>query len=121
MRYLNPAIRQHFHQQVWEIVRRVPAGTVITYGQVAALAGVPPGVGVEEYRAWGARWVGSAMAACPDDVPWQRVVNSQGKISLRETGGGETQRQRLEAEGIEFDASDRINLKRYGWKAGDNR
>jgi methylated-DNA-protein-cysteine methyltransferase-like protein len=54
-------------------------------------------------------------------VPWQRVVNSEGKISLRETGGGETQRQRLEAEGIEFDASDRINLKRYGWKTADNR
>lgn len=121
MRYLNPAIKEQFNRQVWEIVRRVPAGKVITYGQVASLAGVPPGVGVDEYRAWGARWVGSAMAACPEDVPWQRVVNSQGKISLRETGGGETQRQRLEAEGIQFDAGDRIDLKQYGWKAGDPR
>lgn len=121
MRYLNPAIRDQFNQQVWAIVRRVPAGCVITYGQVASLAGVPPGVGVEEYRAWGARWVGSAMAACPEDVPWQRVVNSQGKISLREPGGGETQRQRLEAEGVVFDSNDRIDLKRFGCQAGDLR
>jgi methylated-DNA-protein-cysteine methyltransferase-like protein len=118
MRYLNPSIQLQFNQQVWDIVRRVPSGKVITYGQVASVAGVPPGVGADEYRAWGARWVGSAMAACPDDVPWQRVVNSQGKISLRESGGGDTQRQRLEAEGIEFDANGRIDLRRFGWKAG---
>ena len=53
------------------------------------------------------------MAACPDDVPWQRVINSQGKISER--AGAEKQRQLLEAEGIIFDAKDRIDLKKYGW------
>lgn len=121
MRYLNPSVRLQFNQQVWEVVRRVPAGTVITYGQVAALAGLPSGVGPEEYRAWGARWVGSAMAACPEDVPWQRVINSQGKISLSEGGGGERQRQLLEEEGILFNANDRIDLKRYGWKTGEDR
>ena len=54
------------------------------------------------------------MAACPDDVPWQRVINSQGKISER--AGAEKQRQLLEAEDIIFDAKDRIDLKKYGWK-----
>jgi methylated-DNA-protein-cysteine methyltransferase-like protein len=55
------------------------------------------------------------MAACPEDVPWQRVINAQGKISLRPGGGGQMQRQLLEEEGIEFDERERINLKRYGW------
>jgi methylated-DNA-protein-cysteine methyltransferase-like protein len=56
--------------------------------------------------------VGGAMAACPDDVPWQRVVNSQGKISER--AGAERQRKLLEEEGIIF-VKDRIDLKKYGW------
>ena len=54
------------------------------------------------------------MAACPDGVPWQRVINAQGKISLR--GGSETrQRELLEAEGVVFDSQDRVDLKRFGW------
>jgi len=52
------------------------------------------------------------MAACPDDVPWQRVINSQGKISKR--AGAEKQRQLLEEEGIVF-VKDKIDLKKYGW------
>jgi len=54
------------------------------------------------------------MANCPDDVPWQRVINSQGKISDRP--GAEKQRLLLEQEGVEFDAKDRVDLKKYGWK-----
>jgi len=55
------------------------------------------------------------MAACPDDVPWQRIINAQGKISLR--GGGENrQRELLEDEGVVFDDRERVDLKRYGWK-----
>jgi methylated-DNA-protein-cysteine methyltransferase-like protein len=79
----------------------------------------PDGVNIEAYRAFGPRWVGGAMAACPDDVPWQRVVNSQGKISER--AGAETQRKLLEEEGIIF-AKDKIDLKKHGWRgpAGDN-
>jgi methylated-DNA-protein-cysteine methyltransferase-like protein len=53
------------------------------------------------------------MANCPDDVPWQRVINSQGKISER--AGAERQRLLLEQEGVEFDAKDRVDLKKYGW------
>jgi methylated-DNA-protein-cysteine methyltransferase-like protein len=54
------------------------------------------------------------MAACPDDVPWQRVINSKGEISER--AGAERQRVLLEQEGVEFDAKNRIDLKKYGWK-----
>ena len=58
------------------------------------------------------------MAACPDDVPWQRVINSQGKISARP--GAERQRQLLEEEGVLF-VKDKVDLKKYGWKGpGDS-
>jgi methylated-DNA-protein-cysteine methyltransferase-like protein len=68
----------------------------------------------QDYRAFGARWVGGAMAACPEGVPWQRVINAQGKISLR--GGSETrQRELLESEGVIFDSRDRVDLQRFGW------
>ena len=65
-----------------------------------------------------ARIVGFAMAALPvgHDAPWQRVINSQGKVSPRRNGEGElTQRRRLEAEGVLFDARGRVDLDRYGW------
>jgi methylated-DNA-protein-cysteine methyltransferase-like protein len=55
------------------------------------------------------------MAACPQDVPWQRVINSQGKVSLRSGGGGAHQRELLEAEGVIFDERDRVDLKIYAW------
>jgi methylated-DNA-protein-cysteine methyltransferase-like protein len=55
------------------------------------------------------------MAACPADVPWQRVINSQGKVSLRQGGGGERQRELLESEGVAFNDKDRIDLKVFLW------
>lgn len=64
------------------------------------------------YKTFGARWVGDAMAACPADVPWQRVINAQGKISSRP--GAQRQRQLLEAEGILF-VKDKVDLKVYQW------
>ena len=57
------------------------------------------------------------MAACPEDVPWQRVINSQGRISLRP--GSENQRRLLEEEGVEFNASDRVDFARFGWNGPD--
>jgi methylated-DNA-protein-cysteine methyltransferase-like protein len=98
---------------VWDIVRQIPNGQVSTYGQIAALIPPPQGVSEKDYQAWGARWVGGAMAACPDGVPWQRVINAQGKISLRPGGGHERQRQLLEAEGVLFDAREKIDLSRF--------
>lgn len=115
MKYLSPKDKASFNKNVWRIVRQIPAGRVATYGQIAALTPPPPGMSVDDYRPWGARWVGAAMAACPDDVPWQRVVNSQGKISLRGEGGQTHQRMLLEEEGIVFDEQGRIDLKRFGW------
>ena len=65
------------------LVRQVPSGKVVTYGQIAQMLPPPEEMDFETYQALSPRWVGSAMAACPDDVPWQRVINAQGKISDR--------------------------------------
>lgn len=112
--FTSPPNPVEFRSKVWEVARQIPLGKVATYGQIAAWVGPPEGVNEQDYRSFGARWVGGAMAACPDDVPWQRVVNAQGKISLR--GKGETQqRELLEAEGVIFDSRERIDLKRFAW------
>jgi len=96
-------------EPVYRVVRRIPAGRVASYGQVAALAGMP--------RA--ARQVGYALHAlgADTDVPWHRVVNAQGVVPKR--GPSEVvplQRSRLEAEGVTFSASGRIDLGRFGWR-----
>jgi methylated-DNA-protein-cysteine methyltransferase-like protein len=102
-----------FNRRVWDVARLIPAGQVASYGQLARLIPLPDGVAAETYAAFGARWVGAAMAACPPDVPWQRVVNSKGEISPRP--GAQHQRQLLEAEGVTFDPKGRIDLTRFGW------
>ena len=104
-----------FNYQVWEIVRRIPRGKVTTYGRIAAMIPPPEGMNVKDYLAFGARWVGGAMAACPEGVPWQRVINAQGKISLRRGEGPFLQRTLLEEEGVVFEENGRVNLSRYGW------
>lgn len=111
----NPPDATSFNLSVWEIVKRIPEGRVTTYGRIAAMIPLPEDVGAEEYKAAGARWVGAAMAVCPDEVPWQRVINAQGKISERRGGGTQRQRQLLEEEGVVFDDHDRVDLKKYGW------
>lgn len=116
--FTSPPNPQAYYAQVWDLVRRIPRGRVATYGQIALMLPPPEGVEFETYKSFGARWVGGAMAACPDDVPWQRVINTQGKISERP--GAEKQRMLLEEEGIEF-AKDRIDLKKYGWQGLDQR
>lgn len=116
MRYTSPPNQQAYYERVWGLVRQVPRGRVATYGQIALMLPPPDGVDFESYKAFAPRWVGGAMAACPDDVPWQRVINSQGKISLRP--GAERQRLLLEEEGVEF-VKDKVDLKKYGWKGLD--
>lgn len=111
--FTSPPSRQEFNERVWDLVRKVPRGKVASYGQLALMLAPPPGIEPSTYRAFGPRWVGGAMAACPDEVPWQRVVNSEGKISRRP--GAERQRKLLEREGIVFDG-DRIDLKKFGWR-----
>lgn len=99
----------HFYQQVYAMVRQIPPGRVATYGQIAFLLGTP--------RA--ARAVGYALASLPpgSDVPWQRVINQQGKVSPRGIGPnpGDLQRAMLEAEGHAFDAEGRLNLSIVRW------
>jgi methylated-DNA-protein-cysteine methyltransferase related protein len=111
---LPAAQRDAFYRAVWMIARQIPAGKVATYGQIAALIPVPPGITPEDYESSRARWAGSAMAACPADVPWQRVINAQGKISARHAAP--TQRRLLEQEGVIFDAKERVDLKKFGWE-----
>ena len=117
--FTSPPDPAAYNARVWEIVRQIPAGSMATYGQIARLVAgslpLPEGMTIQDFASFGARWVGGAMAACPEGVPWQRVINSQGKISLRRGGGHLAQRALLEAEGVEFDDRERVDLTRYGW------
>jgi methylated-DNA-protein-cysteine methyltransferase related protein len=99
------------YQQIYAIVRKIPPGKVLTYGQVAELAGL-----------YGkARLVGYALfqVELESDIPWQRVVNAKGEISysIARCGGDYLQKTLLESEGIAFERSDRIDLKKYRWQA----
>lgn len=104
-----------FNETVWEIVRQIPPGRVATYGQIAALIPAPQRIDPAEFLAWRARWVGTAMSASPQGVPWQRVINAQGKISPRGPGAAR-QRDLLEAEGVAFDDRERVDLAKFGWE-----
>jgi methylated-DNA-protein-cysteine methyltransferase related protein len=115
--FSSPPNPQLFNALVWDIAHQVPSGKVTTYGQIASIIPPPGGMNLKNYDAFGSRWVGSAMAHCPEDVPWQRVINSQGKISPRP--GAEKQRELLEAEGVEFSASGKVDFARFGWEGPD--
>ncbi len=97
------------YRAIYAVVSRIPRGRVATYGQVAALAGMPGR----------ARLVGYALSTLNEpSIPWHRVINARGEISPRADGGpGDTvQRLRLEAEGVKFDGQGRIPLDRYRWQ-----
>jgi methylated-DNA-protein-cysteine methyltransferase related protein len=115
-RFTSPPDPQKFRINVWNIVRKIPAGKVATYGQIAALLPTSPEMSAQNFRAFAPRWVGGAMANCPDDVPWQRVINAQGKISLKGRDKFH-QQELLEAEGVEFDQHQCVDLKRFGWNS----
>jgi methylated-DNA-protein-cysteine methyltransferase-like protein len=115
-KFSTPANRAAYYELVWDLVRQIPEGKVSTYGRLAALLAPPTGMSEAAYQVRGARMVGGAMAACPADVPWQRVINAQGKVSLRGGEGGEDQRILLEAEGVVFNDRDRVDLAVYGWE-----
>jgi methylated-DNA-protein-cysteine methyltransferase related protein len=112
--YTSPPDPIIFNHQVWDIVRQVPPGKVATYGQIARMLPPPEGMDPKAYGAFGPRWVGGAMAACPEDVPWQRVINSKGEISPRP--GAQEQRRLLEEEGIYFSERGTIDLNIFGWQ-----
>ena len=97
------------YELIYSVVRRIPRGRVATYGQVATLAGLDGH----------ARQVGYALNALPDAtaVPWHRVVNAAGRISVRAAPGGElVQQLLLEKEGVRLDARGRIPLDRLRWQ-----
>jgi len=96
------------HERIYRVIRAIPAGRVITYGRVARAAGL----------AGQARLAGYALHALDPDsaVPWQRVVNAKGGISLdMEHGAGRLQRALLQAEGVVFSAGGKIDLDTHGW------
>lgn len=95
-----------YRECVYEIVRAIPAGRVMTYGQIALMLG-------EGYTP---RTVGYVMHGAGDGVPWQRVINSQGKCSTgRLTIPINLQQELLEAEGISFNAAGKCDLATYQW------
>jgi methylated-DNA-protein-cysteine methyltransferase related protein len=97
------------YERIYAVVKRVPRGRVATYGQIAALAGLP------RY----ARLVGYALNQLPPDsaVPWHRIVNAKGQISLRANGLGheELQAQLLRREGVRLEEGT-IALPRFQWR-----
>ncbi len=103
-------------EEIYAVVRRIPQGTVATYGQIAGLAGIPRQ----------ARRIGYALSALEGQaeltVPWHRVINAKGTISRRSTPGFEAlQRLLLENEGVSFDAAGRIDLARFLWRPSVDR
>lgn len=102
---MNPSYRR-----IYRVVQRIPKGRVATYGVVARLAGRPGA----------ARTVGWALSALPDEagVPWWRVLNASGRISLSERSHGSVvQRALLLREGVRFAPGGAVNLTRFGWPA----
>lgn len=104
-----PPPKPSFNALVYALVRHIPRGMVLNYGRVAELLNAPHG----------AREVGWALSSLPQgqrDVPWHRVVNAQGRISIKGSPpAAAEQRRRLEAEGITFDERDRLDLKAHLW------
>ncbi|MGB3562592.1 MAG: MGMT family protein [Thermoanaerobaculia bacterium] len=101
--------RHESYERIYAVVRLIPEGRVASYGQVAALAGLPGH----------ARQVGYALHALREgsDVPWHRVINAKGEVSLRaEAGWDNFQRHLLEEEGVLFDERGRVDLERERWE-----
>lgn len=98
---------------IYTIIKRIPKGRVATYGQIARLAGIGQ-----------PRRVGYALRILPEnnDVPWQRVINARGEISRRwDPDCVDRQRALLEKEGVEFDESAHVSLKRFQWRTGKEK
>ena len=96
------------YHRIYDLVRQIPEGRFATYGQIAQIIG-----------SCSPRNVGYAMASVnpDDDVPWHRVINAQGRISIRSDGEpSHEQRRLLKKEGIQFKRNDRIDLTVYGWE-----
>ena len=107
----SPPESDSLYKRIYATVKKIPRGKVASYGQVARVAGL------ERH----ARMVGYALHALNEEdverVPWQRVINAQGYISIRSNPmAAKIQRKLLEHEGIEFDHRDKVDFKKFGWK-----
>jgi methylated-DNA-protein-cysteine methyltransferase-like protein len=98
-----------FTQRVIRIIKSIPFGKVATYGQIAYLAGNPR-------ASRQVSWILSSSSR-KENLPWHRVINSQGMISLKPSAGYEEQKMHLLEEGVKFDREDKIDLKRFLWQA----
>ncbi len=106
---IQPKQQPNYRERVYAVVRKIPYGKVATYGQVARMAGA----GIT------ARMVGYALAALSDekDVPWQRVINHQGKISPHGYGFGSAMQETiLREEGVQFSPEGVIDFNQFGWQ-----
>ncbi|MBU0508736.1 MGMT family protein [bacterium] len=95
---------------IYRAIKRIPRGSVATYGQIARVAGFPNQ----------ARLIGYALHALregtDETVPWWRVLNAKGESSLGSEDDSNLQRGLLEKEGVVFDPRGRVDLKKFGWK-----
>jgi len=104
-----------FCEEAYSLMRRIPPGKVMAYGDVAKQIPLPKGIDSIIYQRIGARWVGYALKNCPDDVPWWRIVNSKGQVSQREGHGSQVQRVLLEEEGVVFNEDGGLSLEKHRW------
>ncbi len=109
--------RELFDAQVYRLCRTIPSGRVSTYGRIAAMILPPTGMDPLGFDRVKARWVGYALAKCPPDIPWHRVLNARGESSLGERR--KLQQALLEQEGINFNARGRVDLNVYLWQNED--
>jgi methylated-DNA-protein-cysteine methyltransferase-like protein len=97
----------NFSYRIKEIIKSVPRGKVATYGQIATIAGHPKGARLVSYILH--------SSSKKDNLPWHRIINRKGMISLKKGYGYEIQYQLLKDEGISFDDYATIDLKKFGW------
>lgn len=103
----------NWYKNVWKVVSEIPPGHVLTYGEVARLAGMPGA----------ARRVSQALRRAPRvmKLPWHRVINAQGKISMpKDSTGRQMQKDRLEGEGVTF-LNGKIDLEVFGYRGAVDR
>ncbi|UCG30231.1 MAG: MGMT family protein [candidate division WOR-3 bacterium] len=105
---MDRKIEKVFYERVVSIIRTIPSGRIATYGQIADYAGNPRG----------AREVAYILHSSSEseNLPWHRVINSKGKISMKRGRGYELQKKLLEDEGVAFDEEDQVDLGRFRWQ-----
>lgn len=105
---MDKKVNSSFSQKVKDIIKKIPKGKVATYGQIATYSGNPR---ASRQVAWILH-----SSSKKDNLPWHRVINSKGLISLPHNGGYEIQKELLKKEGIVFGRNDKIDFNRYLWR-----